>query len=143
MKTSKCETCNRQLSETVNEPTAVKSIGDIAGQCLDIRTKKKEYLVVFLLNARNQLIKREIVSIGTLTSSLAHPREIFAEAVTAGAAGIILVHNHPSGNPSPSEEDVRLTKRIAQAGQIMGIELLDHIIVAEAGCYSFKTAGAL
>lgn len=125
-----------------NLPT-IQSVSEAAAQAVEIRDKKKEYLLAFFLNARHQLIARETISIGTLTASLAHPREIFAPAIGKAAAGVILVHNHPSGDPAPSDEDVRLTKRIAQAGQIMGIELLDHLIVAQNGCYSFKTAGAL
>jgi DNA repair protein RadC len=121
----------------------IQSMSDVAAQTLEIRDKKKEYLMAFFLNARHQLIARETISIGTLTASLAHPREIFAPAIGKAAAGVILVHNHPSGDPSPSDEDVRLTQRIAQAGKIMGIELLDHMIVAETGAYSFKTAGKL
>ena len=121
----------------------LKSVADVTAQAIDIRDKKKEYLLAFFLNARHQLIAREIISIGTLTASLAHPREIFSPAIGKAAAGVILVHNHPSGNPSPSDEDIRLTRRISQAGQIMGIELLDHLIIAENGCYSFKTAGQL
>jgi DNA repair protein RadC len=121
----------------------IQTVGDVAALALDIRDKKKEYLLAFFLNARHQLIAKEVISIGTLTASLAHPREIFAPAIGKAAAGVILVHNHPSGDPSPSEEDVRLTQRIAQAGKIMGIDLLDHMIVAESGCYSFKTAGRL
>jgi DNA repair protein RadC len=89
------------------------------------------------------MIAKEVISIGTLTASLAHPREVFAPAIGKAAAGVILVHNHPSGDPSPSDEDVRLTKRIAQAGQIMGIELLDHLIVAQSGSYSFKQSGGV
>jgi DNA repair protein RadC len=121
----------------------LQSVGDVAVQALEIRDKKKEYLLAFFLNARHQLIAKEIISIGTLTASLAHPREIFAPAIGQAAAGVVLVHNHPSGDPSPSDEDVRLTKRIAQAGQIMGIELLDHLILASSGTFSFKTSGAL
>lgn len=121
----------------------LQSVSDVLSQAVEIRDKKKEYLLAFFLNARHQLIAREIISIGTLTASLAHPREIFSPAIGKAAAGVILAHNHPSGDPSPSDEDIRLTKRIAQAGQIMGIELLDHLIVAATGCYSFKTAGAL
>ena len=121
----------------------LQSVGDVAAQAIDIRDKKKEYLLAFFLNARHQLIAKETISIGTLTASLAHPREIFSPAIGKAAAGVILVHNHPSGNPSPSDEDIRLTRRISQAGQIMGIELLDHLIIAENGCYSFKTAGQL
>jgi DNA repair protein RadC len=118
-------------------------MNDIVAQAVDLRDKKKEHLMAFFLNARHQLIAKEIISIGTLTASLAHPREIFTPAIGKAAAGVILVHNHPSGDPSPSEEDTRLTKRIVQAGHIMGIDLLDHLIIAENGCYSFKQAGAL
>ena len=121
----------------------IHSAQDIMAQCAELRGKKKEYLLAFFLNARHQLISKEIISIGTLTCSLAHPREIFAPAIGQAAAGIILAHNHPSGDPSPSEEDIRLTKRIAQAGLILGIDLLDHLIIAENGCYSFKTSGDL
>ena len=121
----------------------IQSVSDVAAQALDIRDKKKEYLLAFFLNARHQLIAKEVISIGTLTASLAHPREIFAPAIGQAAAGVVLVHNHPSGDPSPSDEDVRLTKRIAQAGQIIGIELLDHLILASTGNYSFKSSGAL
>jgi DNA repair protein RadC len=121
----------------------IQTMNDIVQQSVDLRGKRKEYLVGFYLNARQQLIGKEIISIGTLTASLAHPREIFAPAIGKAAAGVILVHNHPSGDPSPSEEDARLTKRIAQAGRIMGIDLMDHLIVAESGCYSFKQSGNL
>jgi DNA repair protein RadC len=123
----------------------LQSVSDVAAQAIEIRDKKKEYLLAFFLNARHQLIAKEIISIGTLTASLAHPREIFAPAIGSprGVAGVVLIHNHPSGDPSPSDEDVRLTKRIRQAGEILGIELLDHLIIAERGTYSFKTQGAL
>jgi DNA repair protein RadC len=121
----------------------LQSMSDVVAQAVEIREKKKEYLLAFFLNARHQLIAKETISIGTLTASLAHPREIFAPAIGKAAAGVILVHNHPSGDPSPSDEDLRLTQRIAQAGQIMGIELLDHLIVSASGCYSFKTAAQL
>ncbi len=135
------------MRRTMNQPDAgrpvLQSVSDVAAQAIEIRDKKKEYLLAFFLNARHQLIAREVISIGTLTASLAHPREIFAPAIGQAAAGVLLVHNHPSGDPSPSDEDIRLTKRIAQAGQIMGIELLDHLILAQAGTYSFKTSGGL
>jgi DNA repair protein RadC len=148
----RCETCNTKLqAESIgdalpqeqNDAKVIQSVGDIAERCASIRTKKKEYLMAFFLNARHQLIAEEIISIGTLTASLAHPREIFSPAIGKAAAGVILAHNHPSGDCSPSGEDIRLTKRIQQAGHILGIDLLDHLIVSENGCYSFKTAGAL
>jgi DNA repair protein RadC len=128
-------------SQTQPPAGRVETVNDVMAQSLDIRDKKKEYLLAFFLNARHQLIAKEIISIGTLTASLAHPREIFAPAIGRAAAALILVHNHPSGDPTPSEEDQRLTQRIAQAGRLMGIELLDHLIVAEKGSYSFKNSG--
>jgi DNA repair protein RadC len=121
----------------------IQSMNDIVAQAVELRDKKREHLMAFFLNARHQMIARDVISIGTLTASLAHPREIFTPAIGKAAASVILVHNHPSGDPSPSEEDVRLTKRITQAGHIMGIDLLDHLIIAENGCYSFKNAGTL
>ena len=121
----------------------IRSVNDAVAQAIEIKDKKKEYLLAFFLNARQQLIAKEIISIGTLTASLAHPREVFMPAIGKAAAGVILIHNHPSGDPAPSDEDVRLTKRISQAGQIMGIELLDHLIVAQSGSYSFKQSGGL
>ena len=137
------ELAHRAEAGTDLSRPVIQSVGDVAAQAIEIRDKKKEYLLAFFLNARRQLIAKETISVGTLTASLAHPREIFSPAIGKAAAGVILVHNHPSGDPSPSDEDVRLTKRIAQAGQIMGIDLLDHLIVAEKGSYSFKTAGGL
>jgi DNA repair protein RadC len=85
----------------------------------------------------------DIVSIGTLTASIAHPREIFKSAILKNAASIILSHNHPSGDPAPSREDTQLTERVAKAGEILGIKLLDHIIIAEHGNYSFSNSGCL
>lgn len=137
------ELMRRADGNRVNDQPAIHSVNDIVGQTVELRDKKKEHLMAFFLNARHQLIAKEIISIGTLTASLAHPREIFSPAIGKAAAGVIIVHNHPSGDPTPSEEDIRLTRRISQAGLILGIDLLDHLIVAENGCYSFKSAGAL
>lgn len=121
----------------------IGDISDVVTAVKDMTLLDREQLRVIYLNARHQIIGWEIISQGTLTASLAHPREIFKGAILASAAGIIMAHNHPSGDPSPSDEDIRLTKRIVQAGQIMGIELLDHVIVAESGSYSFKTSGQI
>jgi len=121
----------------------IQTVQDIVNQSIDIRNLKKEHLLAFFVNARHQLICKETISIGTLTASLAHPREIFSPAIGKAAAGVILVHNHPSGDPSPSDQDIRLTQRVRQAGQILGIELIDHLIIAEAGSYSFKSAGQI
>jgi len=104
----------------------------------DIRDNKKEHFVIFYLDSRNQEIKREIISVGSLNANLVHPREVFEPAVRNLAAQIILAHNHPSGDPEPSEDDLTITKRLVEAGKIMGIEVVDHIIVVKNGYFSFK-----
>lgn len=104
----------------------------------DIRDHKKEHFVVFFLDTRNQETRRETISIGTLNANLVHPREVFEPAILHAAAHVIVSHNHPSGNPEPSEEDKKVTQRLVEAGKILGIALLDHIIVAQSGYYSFK-----
>src|SRR3989338_2079056 len=103
----------------------------------DIKEKKKEYLVCLFLNARNTLLKKEIISIGTLDKSLIHPREIFGPAVELRSAGIILLHNHPSGDPTPSEQDKEVFYKIIEAGKIMGVNVLDFIIIGDEKNYSF------
>ena len=104
----------------------------------DIREQKKEHFITFYLDTRNQEIKREIVSMGTLNYNLVHPREVFEPAVKNLAASIILAHNHPSGCLEPSDEDLTLTKRLTQAGKLLGIEVLDHVIVTKDGWMSFR-----
>lgn len=148
MKTYKlpCFTVHLVKDKSVTiEPTTdvIRSVADAAQVCESIAGKDREHLMCIWLNARHKMIGHEIISIGSLTASIAHPREIFKGAIVAGASGIILCHNHPSGEPDPSEEDKRLTRRIAQAGQILGIELLDHVVVAERGHVSLKALGCL
>ena len=109
----------------------------------DIRTKDKEHFVCLYLNARNQMIHKEIISIGSLSASIVHPREVFGPAISRFAASIILSHNHPSSDPSPSKDDLELTRRLKNAGEIMGIEVIDHIIVAENDFTSIKEKGLM
>ena len=104
----------------------------------DIRNYKKEYFVIFYLDSRNQEIKREIISVGSLNANLVHPREVFEPAVRNLVAQVILAHNHPSGDPEPSEDDLEITKRLVEAGKILGIEVVDHVIVANNEFLSFK-----
>ncbi len=104
----------------------------------DIRSSKKEHFIVFYLNTQNQTIEKEIISVGTLNASLIHPREVFEPAVKHLAAQIILAHNHPSGSLEPSEHDLAVTKRLQDAGKLLGIEVLDHVIVSSGGFMSFK-----
>lgn len=102
----------------------------------DIRDKKKEHLICLHLDSRNALIKKETLSIGLLDKSLIHPREIFSSALEQKSANIILIHNHPSGDPTPSKQDEKIAKKISKAGQIMGVPLLDFIIIAKNGHHS-------
>lgn len=99
---------------------------------------KKEHFLLLLLDSKNCLIKIVSISVGTLNSSLVHPREVFKEAIQASAASIILAHNHPSGDIEPSKDDLVITKRIIEAGKILGISVLDHIIVARGKAFSFR-----
>jgi len=104
----------------------------------DMARLKKEHLRGLYLDTRNKLIRDEVIAIGTLNASLAHPREIFHPAIESHAAGIILVHNHPSGDPSPSKDDIELTKQVHEASKIVDIDLLDHVIIGAQDYRSLK-----
>jgi DNA repair protein RadC len=106
-----------------------------------LKSKKREHFLVLLLDTRSQLIKTSEISIGSLDTSIVHPREVFKEAISASAASVIFVHNHPSGDSGASEDDIKLTKRLAQAGEIVGIEVLDHIIIGGNSHFSLKRQG--
>jgi len=116
----------------------IHSTKDVIAQVGYLRNKIREHLVAIYLNARNEMLFRKHVFIGTLDANIAHPREIFAEALRQNAAAIILVHNHPSGDPEPSKADLEITKRIVEAGKILGIDVLDHIIITKTHVFSFK-----
>ncbi|OGP58646.1 MAG: hypothetical protein A2162_12045 [Deltaproteobacteria bacterium RBG_13_52_11b] len=112
------------------KPTFKKS-SDVASHYLPLlRDLRKEVFRVLLLNRANRLIKEVSISEGTLDASIVHPRDVFREALLEPAAAVILIHNHPSGNPSPSEEDLRITRQLVEAGRLLGIKVLDHIILA-------------
>ena len=126
-----------KLPEVVVTPEKVFEL------CADIRDSRKEHFVAFYLNSRNVLIEREILSVGTLDSSLVHPREVFEPALRHGAAGLIVAHNHPSGDCEPSEDDVVVTKRLREVSILMGIDFIDHIIVTKMNLLSFKQKGVI
>lgn len=126
----------------VTIPT-VESPGDVLALLTGIRRVQKEHFVAVYLNARNQVIHFETVSIGTLNASLVHPREVFEPAIRHVASSVVLSHNHPSGDPQPSDADVRVTERLVEAGKLMGIEIMDHVIVTESKYYSFREAGKI
>ena len=108
-----------------------------------IGKEKKEHFLILSLDSRSYLIRENIISIGTLNANLVHPREVFKEAIDSRAASIILAHNHPSTDPEPSEDDLTITKRLTEAGKIMGIEIVDHIIVTGKNFLSFKEKGLI
>ncbi len=163
----------RLASATVSELTKVKGVGEVKALELvacfelgrrllkdkqvalvlsprivwermeDLRTSKKEHFVVFFLDTQNQLIKREVVSIGTLNASLVHPREVFEPAIKHFVSHIIVAHNHPAGSLEPSEEDLQVTRRLRDAGLLLGIQLLDHVVVTATGFASLKEQNLL
>lgn len=132
-----------------NQLPAMTNPGDIAKVCQDLLKtddkidQDKERMYVFHLNTRNKIKLVEMVSLGTLNASMIHPREVFTRAVGERIAQIIVAHNHPSGNLEPSEADLVITQRLVEAGKILGIELVDHILFTQAGFTSFKEKGLI
>lgn len=107
----------------------------------EFRDVHKEYFMALLLDGKNRIIQRARISEGSLNQSIVHPREVFNVAVRASAAAMILLHNHPTGDPTPSPEDLEVTRRLREAGDLMGIKVLDHIIIGEGTFYSFAERG--
>ena len=109
----------------------------------EMRNARKEHFAILCLNSRRQLVHQETVSIGTLSASLVHPREVFIPAIAHASAAIVAVHNHPSGDTTPSTEDRDVTRRLQRGGELLGIPLADHVVVAANGFYSFRENGLL
>lgn len=128
---------------THSETPIIKTPKDALSLIDFLKHKKQEHLLAIYLNARYQLITQETITIGTLDSSLIHPREVFAPAIHYRAAHVILAHNHPSGDPQPSQEDVLTTQRLVEVGQLLDINLVDHIVVAKEGWQSMKQLNLL
>lgn len=134
----------RVAANSGEERAVIKTPEDAAGLVMEeMRHLDREHFRALLLNAKNQVIGQEIISIGTLNSSAVHPRELFKSAIKRSAAALILVHNHPSGDPSPSREDVEVTRRLVEVGRIIGIEVLDHLVIGDNKFSSLKVKGLL
>ena len=131
------ELSNRLMRE--NDQPQLISPEKVFESVKEIRESKKEHLLAIYLDVKNREISREVISIGTLTANLVHPREIFEPAIRQLAAGIIIVHNHPSGESEPSKEDIEVTKQLQKAGKLIGISIIDHIIVTKDSFYSFDS----
>jgi len=130
----------KRISTTKAEETfKITSPQDVSALVMeDMRYYKKEYFKIILLDTKNKVIDIITISIGSLNSSIVHPREVFLEAVKKSSASIVLLHNHPSGEVEPSREDINITQRLIKAGEIMGIKVLDHIIIGDGKYLSFK-----
>ncbi|MCX9011418.1 MAG: DNA repair protein RadC [Candidatus Methanoperedens sp.] len=106
-----------------------------------MREQKRENFIELCLDTKNQVIREETVSVGSLNANIVHPREVFRTALAVSAAHIIVAHNHPSGDPAPSREDIEITKKLIEAGKIIGVEVLDHVIIGDGRHFSMKEAG--
>lgn len=116
----------------------ITSTNQAIDQLREFANRRQEHLVALYLNARSELIKKEILSVGNLNTNLIEPKEVFSPALTSPCAGIILAHNHPSGDPQPSQDDLIFTKQIYQAGIILGVALIDHLIICQSDYFSFR-----
>ena len=130
------------MEDTGKMPT-IRDAEDVYEYLKEMSKFKKEQFRGLYLNSRNKLIYDEVISLGTLNANLVHPREVFQPAVEFSAAAIILAHNHPSGDPEPSEDDLEITKRLVEASKIMGLEILDHLIIGGNKFVSLKERGAM
>jgi len=133
----------RLFKEKQEKEVFINSPEEVVKEVEHIKENKKENFICLYLDARNKLIYKETVSIGTLNANLVHPREVFEPAIRHLAAQIIAIHNHPSGDPEPSEDDLEITKRLMESGKILGIELIDHLIITKERFFSFKEKGLI
>ena len=128
----------RRAAERPAAASAIRGPDDVLVHVRDLARARREHFVVLLLNARHEMQRREVVSIGSLNASIVHPREVFLPAILHSAASVVLVHNHPSGDPEPSEEDLSITRRLVEVGDLVGIGVLDHVVIASRGLVSFR-----
>lgn len=132
---SSLELAKRHLVQDIKP---LRTINDIVARLDDIRTKQQEYVVSLSLDGGHRLLAQRTITIGTLDTVLAHPREVFSDAIVDRAASVIVAHNHPSGDVRPSQKDVTLTQQLAAAGQLLGVPLRDHVIVTKTEHFSYR-----
>lgn len=131
------EMSRRATCPSIDERPLVSSPEDVVALCgPQMRGLDKEHFWALALNTKNRLVRTIEVSVGSLNASIVHPRELFREAVRASAASVIVVHNHPSGDPQPSGADIQLTRRLVRAGDVLGVEVLDHVVIGEGGLHA-------
>jgi DNA repair protein RadC len=127
----------------IKQNIKITSAADVHRELTAYVNKKQEHFIVMTLDGANHIIEKRVVFVGTLNQSLVHPREVFADAICDRAASLIIAHNHPSGQLFPSDADKRITRRLKEVADMVGIELLDHVILSRAGYYSFEEEGML
>jgi DNA repair protein RadC len=138
------ELANRLSSRSRYESLTISSPADAAGLVIEeMRHYLREHFRVLLLDTKNKVLGMEEISIGSLNTSLVHPREVFRPAIRKACASVILIHNHPSGDPTPSSEDIAVTRRLYEAGRLLGIEVLDHVVIGDGRFVSFREKGLL
>ncbi|NJJ41672.1 RadC family protein [Paenibacillus apii] len=134
----------RMANARLDQPVTIRSPHDAADILTEqLRYLQKEHFVCLFLNTKNHVIAQETLSMGSLNASIVHPREVFRAAIKCSSASIICAHNHPSGDPTPSPEDIALTRRLLEAGEIVGIDVLDHLIIGDDGFVSMKERGLM
>ncbi|BFH61168.1 MULTISPECIES: RadC family protein [Paenibacillus] len=135
----------QRLARTrMDQPVVIRSPRDAADVLMEqLRYLQKEHFVCLFLNTKNHIIAQETLSIGSLNASIVHPREVFRAAIKCSSASIVCAHNHPSGDPTPSHEDISMTLRLKEAGEIVGIEVLDHLIIGDGEFVSLKEQGLM
>ncbi|SMG58092.1 RadC family protein [Paenibacillus aquistagni] len=138
-----CLELGRRMAKTrMEEQALIRRPQDAAMLVMEsMRYYKQEHFVCLFLNIKNKVLAQETISIGTLDASLVHPREVFRAAIRHGCASVICIHNHPSGDPTPSHEDIAITRRLMEAGELVGIEVLDHIVIGDKRYVSLKEQG--
>jgi DNA repair protein RadC len=139
------ELARRASAWPASERPVVSTAEDVVRLCgTQLRGLDREHFWALILSTKNRLLRMTEISIGSLNASIVHPRELFKEAVRVSAASVVVVHNHPSGDPTPSGADLQLTRRLAKAGEVLGIELLDHVVIGDGGAHvSMREMGVL
>ena len=127
----------------LKQAVKIETADDVVALLADIVSRSQEHFVCITLNGANELIEKRVVTIGLLDRSLVHPRDVFADVISDRAAAVILAHNHPSGDLQPSEHDLETQRQLEEAGKILGIRVLDHVIVSKKGYFSFQEAGLI
>ncbi len=140
---SACFELGRRLYRPDGGARALVQAADVHAVARDLELARREHFVAFYLDARNRVLARETISVGSLSASIVHPREVFAPALERRAASIIIVHNHPSGDPEPSDDDLALTRRLVEVGLLLGIEVLDHLVIGHGKYVSLKGRGLM